>query len=1271
MQQSGPPAPCTVDAPSLKAEPHSENMERSSNTQAAATDATRASGADLPPEPPQTPSTPAARLLKAGLPAGFVRKHGLITQATDEPLTLEVADGKQHSITEELRAHVRIQAYHGAGWRLKVAPLPTDHFDAVLGMPWLTELHAKLDFGEGLCTVDSPYGPITLACTGRRRAPDIVLSGVRLCRLFRTNKIAATWLVHIKCVTEAELNSASPAASPAERNKLLAEKMAAELAEQLKREFADVLGGVPPGHRPNRPGDEFVHEIPLVEGASPPNRAPYRMSQPELAELQRQLTVLLEKGYIQPSRSAFGAPCLFVKKKDGTPRLVVDYRALNKISVPRAYPLPRIDELLDRLHGARYFTTIDLEQGFHQLNIKPEDVHKSAFRTAFGHYEWLVVPFGMRNAPASFQNAMHSLFREWHDKFLVLFIDDLLIYSNTLEEHREHVRAVLLRLRENQFYAKGVKCSFCQSQVTFLGHVVSADGITVEPSKVEAITRWPQPRTAKELRGFLGLANFYRRLVRRFAHIVTPLNLLLRDKQPFIWGEAQQQAFDALKVALSSAPLVRAPDYSKPFVLHTDASDHAIGAAVMQDFGPGLQPIAYLSRSHDAHQANYDMRDKEMLAIVSALKEWRHYLMGNQVTVYSDHRSLQYLLSGSADLNQRQVRWLDLLADYNLQFVYLKGEKNVVADALSRHATLATIRYIRSPAGRITGAQLEETPQASASAAVVTAFGLFERKETVLATCLEPPLAYRVRLAAVAVASVDPAILKQIHSAYRSDELVQGAARRAREEGEDGWLYRNNLWFIRDTDRTPEGSPEVLARLYVPDAGTLRQQLIAEHHDIPTAGHLGRDNTLDRLSRLFFWPGMARDVAAYTATCPSCQQMKPKAHRPHGLLFSLPIPKDPWEHMGLDLITHLPPSANGSNAIATFIDRLTKVAVFVPCKTTVTAEGLAKLAFREVHRLHGMPTVLISDRDPRFTAKFWQTYTRLIGTKLNMSSAHHPQTDGQTERVHRTLEEMLRHYVHSNPSAWEEMLPAVEFAYNTAKQASTGRSPFYMLYGRHPRTPAAFLQELPQQELARDATNPAAVHWIRNAKTALEQATACLRKAQERQERYANQTRKEQTFKVGDLVLLSTEHFDRRSKDGSKKLEPLFTEPLKVTEVISPVAYRLALPPELQRRHDVFHVSMLEPYRSGEARFPGRETPAVACRLQGADSTPGKYFEVEAFLDSRKVESRIQYLVKWVGYPDSENSWEPSWALQMDLGRKHYLEFVRQLKERPLEQSGA
>jgi len=191
-----------------------------------------------------------------------------------------------------------------------------------------------------------------------------------------------------------------------------------------------------------------------------------------------------------------------------------------------------------------------------------------------------------------------------------------------------------------------------------------------------------------------------------------------------------------------------------------------------------------------------------------------------------------------------------------------------------------------------------------------------------------------------------------------------------------------------------------------------------------------------------------------------------------------------------------------------------------------------------VHRLHGMPTFLISDRDLRFTAKFWKTYTRLIGTKLNMSSAHHPQTDGQTERVHRTLEEMLRHYVHSNPSAWEEMLPAVEFAYNTAKQASTGRSPFYMLYGRHPRTPAAFLQELPQQELARDATNPAAVHWIRNAKTALEQATACLRKAQERQERYANQTRKEQTFKVGDQVLLSPEPFERAAKGSGSHWQP-------------------------------------------------------------------------------------------------------------------------------------
>lgn len=321
---------------------------------------------------------------------------------------------------------------------------------------------------------------------------------------------------------------------------------------------------------------------------------------------------------------------------------------------------------------------------------------------------------------------------------------------------------------------------------------------------------------------------------------------------------------------------------------------------------------------------------------------------------------------------------------------------------------------------------------------------------------------------------------------------------------------------------------------------------------------------------------------------------------------------------------------------------------------------MAQIAFREVFKHFGMPTVLISDRDPRFTAKFWQTFFRLSGTKLNMSSSHHPQTDGQTERQHRTMEEMLRHFVHDKQDLWETYLPAVMFAYNTAKQASTGQSPFFLNFHRHPRTPAAFLAELTQEQVTRDSTSPAAVSFIETARDAITKARAALQRAQQRQAEYADRTRTERTFAVGDWVLLSREHFRRRSPDGSKKLEPLYTGPIKIEKLISKVAVQLALPPQLGRMHPVVHVSMIEPYRDGEAEFPGRQKPVMV----QSPVAPGNEsrFTVERFLAARKVDGRVQYYIKWQGFPDSENSWEPSYALQQDLGRKNYLEFIRQMK---------
>ncbi len=407
----------------------------------------------------------------------------------------------------------------------------------------------------------------------------------------------------------------TPAASTSSDSKLSMSDNAKAIISEFKDVFPEDL---PSGLPPKR---DIDHRIDLVPGQAPPSRPTYRMSQPEMDELKKQLTELMDKGYVQESKSPYGAPVLFVKKKDGTMRMCVDYRALNKITIKNKYPLPRIDELLDRLLGARYFSKIDLRSGYWQVRIADQDVHKTAFRTRYGHYEFLVMPFGLTNAPATFMHLMQQTLRRFLDDFVIVFIDDILIYSKTLEDHTKHLRQVLQVLQQKQLYAKLSKCDFFKHEIGFLGHVINEHGIKMESSKVNAVTNWPIPTNVHELRSFLGLAGYYRRFVKDFSRIASALTALLHKNQKYEWGADQDNAFTALKQAVSSAPILIIPDPQLPYTVVTDASGYAIGAALCQDHGNGLQPCAFLSRKMNDAERNYPVHEQELLAIVHALRE--------------------------------------------------------------------------------------------------------------------------------------------------------------------------------------------------------------------------------------------------------------------------------------------------------------------------------------------------------------------------------------------------------------------------------------------------------------------------------------------------------------------------------------------------------------------------------------------------------------------------------------------------------------------------
>uniref|UniRef100_A0A2N9GPS7 Reverse transcriptase domain-containing protein n=1 Tax=Fagus sylvatica TaxID=28930 RepID=A0A2N9GPS7_FAGSY len=452
-----------------------------------------------------------------------------------------------------------------------------------------------------------------------------------------------------------------------------------------KKEYEDVFpNDVPSGLPPIR---GIEHQIDFVPGATIPNRPAYRSNPEETKELQRQVEELLAKGHVRESMSPCAVPVLLVPKKDGTWRMCVDCRAINNITVKYRHPIPRLDDMLDELHGSCIFTKIDLKSGYHQIRMKEGDEWKTAFKTKYGLYEWLVMPFGLTNAPSTFMRLMNHALRAFLGRFVVVYFDDILVYSKSLDEHIDHLHCVLTVLRKEKLYANLKKCSFCLDKVVFLGFVVGAKGIAVDEEKVKAIKEWPTPKSITEVRSFHGLASFYRRFVKDFSTLAAPLTEIVKKSMGFKWGSEQDQAFIEIKERLCGAPLLALPDFSKTFEIECDASGIGIGAVLMQE----KRPIAYFSEKLNGAALNYPTYDKELYALVRALETWQHYLWPKEFVIHTDHESLKHL-KGQGKLNRRHAQWMEFIETFPYVIKYKQGKENIVADALSRrYALISTL----------------------------------------------------------------------------------------------------------------------------------------------------------------------------------------------------------------------------------------------------------------------------------------------------------------------------------------------------------------------------------------------------------------------------------------------------------------------------------------------------------------------------------------------------------------------------------------------------
>jgi hypothetical protein len=932
-----------------------------------------------------------------------------------------------------------------------------------------------------------------------------------------------------------------------------------EEIQQLLGEFADIIVDELPRSLP--PMRSVSHHIDLIPGASLPNKAAYRLTPQENEEVKRQVQNLQDKGLVRESLSPCAVPTVLSPKKGGGWRMCTDSRAINKITIRYRFPLPRMDDLMDCLSGANYFSKIDLKSRYHQIRMREGDEWKTAFKTNEGLYEWLVMPFGLTNAPSTFMRLMNEVLQEFIGKFVVVYLDDILIFSKTRAEHLRHLAIVMRRLQQEKLLINLKKCSFMQTELIYLGFVISANELKMDPEKVDVIRNWPSPRNVFEVRSFHGLASFYRKFIRNFSGIsAAMMDTVKKRHKVFQWTAEAERSFKLLKQKITEQPVLVLPDFQKTFQVKCDASGYAVGGVLSQDD----RPVAYYSEKLDDAKLKYSTYDKEFYAIIQALKKWRHYLIPKEFVLYSDNHALQFV-SQQEKLNQKHAKWVEYMQNFTFVIKHISGTANKVADALSRKFLL-----------------LQEFR--------VKTLG-FENLRNMYAGDSDFSEAYE--------AAENPVLRDR---SPWIDYLIQ-----------DGLLFKGN-------------------QLCIPDC-SMRENLVKEKHSGGLAGHFGHDKTFAKLSESYFWPGMRADVKRFVDRCRICQHAKGRKQNT-GLYQPLPIPKRPWEAISMDFVLGLPRTQRGVDSIFVVVDRFSKMAHFIPCHKTSDATHIANLFFKEIVRLHGLPRSIVSDRDTKFIGHFWRTLWRKLGTDLAFSSAYHPQTDGQTEVVNRSLGDLLRSLVTEHHSSWDQILPQAEFAYNDSVNRSTGKSPFQILYGTQPRG----VSELREPEQT-ETSSARAEEFAEAMKELHEKVKQRLQKSNQEYKRRADQRKRQLQFAVGDLVLvhLRKERFPRGTYN---KLKMKKIGPCKILRKFGENAYELELPEDIGIS-PIFNISDLYPYKPDEADT-GTDEPVVQWQKQLPVAQKPK---MERILDKRtgkktRRKQYLEYLVKWKNHPVEDASWE-------------------------------
>jgi hypothetical protein len=974
----------------------------------------------------------------------------------------------------------------------------------------------------------------------------------------------------------------------------------------------------------------------------------YSMSKEELLVLRKSLDDLLQKGYIRATNSEAAAPVLFVRKPGGGLRFCCDYRALNAITKQDRYPLPLIPETLRNLTGARWLTKVDVVSAFHQIRMAKGEEFKTAFRTRFGSFEWLVCPFGLSGAPATFQRYINTLLREFLDDFASAYMDDVIIYSDgSREDHLQKVRTVLQKLWDGGLFLDPKKSEFAQKKIKYLGFIVHADGKGVGPDseKVDAIRNWKAPQTQKEVRRFLGFANYYRMFIPNYSKIAGPLTALTGKGTPFSWGKAEEDAFQRLRDKFCRAPVLSHWDPLLPTFLETDCSGFALGGALLQETNGVRRPVGFFSQKLNKAEINYDIHDKEMLAVVSCLKFWAPELKAcGPFTIWTDHKNLEYFMV-KRQLSERQIRWYETLARFQFSLVYRPGAEAIVPDALSRREQdtlgeddkLSRFRRFlepdRAPNWPESGGESGVEVATSSVQLLATQFDTEPGFATVQS---EGPLQdndlNELWIATLKKDTTYQSVLQAITSGARSlpsKIKIKIQAGDCSLDAKGHLRHRGKLWV--------PGAPVTLESEYndmEPELrlnDTLRTKLIQSVHDSAVYGHPGRDATASILARDFYWPLQSRHVRQFLRNCDHCGRNKVWREHKHGLLRPLPVPDQFFQEISMDFMTDLPDS-NGNRYLWVIKDRLSKWVV-LEAMPTMKAEDCAVKFMECWGKYHGMPRAITSDRGTNWTSTFWREFCRLMGVKQRLSSGYHPQTDGGPERLNQEVQAYLRNFINQEQSDWKEWLPTAQLALNGRYHAGLGMSPFFAVHGYE--TPSVIALESEPAPNSTLAAAERASMFVEKMRKISDLCQATMAASGQKQEESANRNRTPAPiYRVGDKVWLDLRNYKtNRPKRSLDARHAKYT----VAEVLSPVSVRLSgIPSNI---HPVFHTDLLRP-ASGD-RLPGQECD---------DNQPGpvlidsheEHFVEEILCARQKARNKgrgREVLVKWAGY--REPTWEP------------------------------